>query len=266
MQELAAAVGRRREPRRIGEDDMTRKAGVDRRNFLKTIGAGAATAAAGDALRATPAGAAETMSGMAGHGAAHAPSAEASLFFNGDEIGAISAIVDTLIPKDEVGPGGVDAGVVTFLDRDLAGAYGRGARLYLQGPFAVGTPEQGYQLPLTPAEIYRIGLADLQEWVAATHGGRRFEQLDPGERGAALKAVDGGKAEFRQIPAAVFFETLLGNVMEGYFADPAYGGNRDKAVWKMIGFPGAAGVYGELIASYRNRVYSVEPKSIADLS
>jgi gluconate 2-dehydrogenase gamma chain len=245
---------------------MTRKSGVDRRDFLKTIGVGAATAAAGEALRATPAQAAETMPEMAGHGAAHAPSVQASLFFNGDELGAISAIVDTLIPKDEIGPGGLDSGVVTFLDRDLAGAYGRGARLYLQGPFAAGTPEQGYQLPLTPAEVYRIGLADLQDWVAATHGGRRFEQLDPGERGAALKAVESGKAEFRQIPAAVFFETLLGNVMEGYFADPAYGGNRDKAVWKMIGFPGAEAMYGALMASYRNKLYSVEPKSIADLS
>ncbi len=247
---------------------MQRGDGVDRRNFLKSVGIGAATAVAGETLRNTPAEAAEAMPGMAAHDAAAAAtgSAEVPLFFNGDEIGAISAIVDTLIPKDEVGPGGVESGVVTFLDRDLAGAYGRGARLYLQGPFAAGTPEQGYQLPLTPAEIYRVGLADLQGWVAARHGGKRFEQLGPDERAEILTAVESGKAEFPQIPAALFFNTVLGNVMEGYFADPAYGGNRDKSVWKMIGFPGADGMYAELMEGYRNKIYSVEPKSIADLS
>ena len=63
-----------------------------------------------------------------------------------------------------------------------------------------------------------------------------------------------------------FFSVLLQNTMEGYFADPMYGGNRNNAVWKMIGFPGAIGMYGDVIEKYRNKRYDVEPKSIQDLS
>ena len=52
----------------------------------------------------------------------------------------------------------------------------------------------------------------------------------------ALKAIEAGQAEFAQIPARTFFGVLFQNTMEGYFADPMYGGNRNSAVWKMIGF------------------------------
>jgi hypothetical protein len=81
---------------------------------------------------------------------------EAFRFFTPPEAAVIVALVDTLIPKDEVGPGGVEVGVPIFIDRELDGAYGRGARMYLNGPFAEGTPQQGYQLPLPPAELYRL--------------------------------------------------------------------------------------------------------------
>jgi gluconate 2-dehydrogenase gamma chain len=178
---------------------------------------------------------------------------------------AVVALVDTLIPKDEVGPGGVEAGVPIFIDRELAGAYGRGARMYLDGPFRQGTPQQGYQLPLPLAELYRVGIADLNAWCARTHGGKTFDQLSGADRATALKAIEAGQAEFAQVPARTFFSVLLQNTMEGYFADPMYGGNRNGAVWKMIGFPGAIGMYVDEIEQYRNKRYAVEPKSIQDL-
>ena len=78
--------------------------------------------------------------------------------------------------------------------------------------------------------------------------------------------VEAGQAEFTQVPARAFFNILLQNTMEGYFADPIHGGNRNKAVWKMIGFPGAIGMYADDIEKYRNKKYDVEPKSIQDLS
>jgi gluconate 2-dehydrogenase gamma chain len=157
-------------------------------------------------------------------------------------------------------------GVPIFIDRELAGAYGRGARMYLDGPFGQGTPQQGYQLPLPPADLYRVGIADLNAWCVKTRGGKTFDQLSLADRAIALKAVEAGQAEFAQIPARTFFSVLLQNTMEGYFADPMYGGNRNSAVWKMIGFPGAIGMYGEVIEQYRNKPYAVEPKSIRDLS
>ena len=187
-------------------------------------------------------------------------------FFTPQEAAIVVALVDTLIPKDDVGPGGVEVGVPIFIDRELAGAYGRGARMYLDGPFGQGTPQQGYQLPLPPAELYRIGIADLNAWCVKTRGGKTFDQLSPADRTTALKAIEAGQAEFAQVPARNFFSILLQNTMEGYFADPMYGGNRNSAVWKMIGFPGAIGMYREEIEKYRNKRYDVEPKSIQDLS
>ena len=69
----------------------------------------------------------------------------------------MKAAVETLIPPDPTGPSGLEAGCATYMDRQMAGAFGRGAKLYLQGPFGQNpTPQQGYQLPLTPSELIRI--------------------------------------------------------------------------------------------------------------
>jgi gluconate 2-dehydrogenase gamma chain len=250
---------------------MAGNEGVRRREFLKGIGVAGAAAqlAAGTAGPA----AAEQEPG-AGHQAGQVhdhltptPVAgiEPTRFFTSIEAAVIVALVDTLIPKDEVGPGGVEVGVPTFIDREMAGAFGRGARMYMQGPFGAGTPQQGYQLPLTPAELYRVGLADLNTWVAKAHGGKTFDQLGTADRAAALKLVEQGKAEFAQVPPRTFFNMLLQNTMEGYFGDPLYGGNKNKAVWKMLGFPGAIGMFVDEMEHYRNRKYDVEPKSIQDL-
>src|SRR5215472_6251407 len=145
----------------------------------------------------------------------------------------VSAAADTLIPADELSPSGTDCGVAVFIDRQLAGAYGNGARLYRDGPFPKGTPELGYQLPLNPREFFRAGIAAANEWTRKTYG-KDFDRLGAAEREAALKAMEAGKAEFASLPSSMFFNVLLQITMEGFFADPIYGGNRDKAAWKMV--------------------------------
>ncbi|MEI7713958.1 MAG: gluconate 2-dehydrogenase subunit 3 family protein, partial [Rhodospirillales bacterium] len=51
---------------------------------------------------------------------------------------------------------------------------------------------------------------------------------------------------------------------EGYFADPIYGGNRDKVGWKLLGFPGLpSGDYRHLIGS--SEPYRAEPVSVLDV-
>ena len=55
--------------------------------------------------------------------------------------------------------------------------------------------------------------------------------------------------------------------MEGFFSDPIYGGNRNKASWRMLGFPGLPATYADKVDEYRNKHYVVaEPQSIADFS
>jgi gluconate 2-dehydrogenase gamma chain len=254
----------------IRGDFMPDHEGVRRRDVLKSIGM--TGAAVGMATAAAPPAPAEAQAQAAPHAHTHPPerSGEAAdnffRYFTPPEAAVIVAIVDTLIPKDDVGPGGVEVGVPVFIDRELAGAYGRGARMFLNGPFGEGTPQQGYQLPLPPADLYRVGIADLNAWCARTRDGKTFDQLSTADRTAALKAIEAGQADFRQIPSRTFFSIVLQNTMEGYFADPIYGGNRNNAVWAMIGFPGAVGMYADVIEEYRNKQYVAAPKSIQDLS
>ena len=70
----------------------------------------------------------------------------------------------------------------------------------------------------------------------------------------------------RSPPATLkaFFELFYSLTIEGFFADPAYGGNRNKIGWKLVGFPGVRAEYAGLIGQYENKVYMVDPASIAD--
>jgi len=231
---------------------------IPRRRFL--LGAGAAAAALAPTLPAPAA--AETPAAPA---PATAPAPEPPLTLTATEAAFLTAAVDMLIPADELSPSGSDCGVVVFIDRQLAGAYGSGARLYRGGPFQKGKPEQGYQLALSPREFFGAGIAAANDWSRQAHA-KPFDLLAPGERDAALKAMEAGKAEFAGLSSKQFFEALLAITMEGFFADPIYGGNRDKAAWKMIGFPGLPALYADKIEAYRNKRYDAGPQSIADFS
>jgi gluconate 2-dehydrogenase gamma chain len=81
------------------------------------------------------------------------------LFLNSEEAAFIEAAVARLIPADSRWAGGLEAGVPNYIDKQLGGAWGAGERLYRSGPWQPGTPSQGYQLPFTPAELFRTALA-----------------------------------------------------------------------------------------------------------
>jgi len=230
----------------------------NRRIFLKSLGAStAATAAVG--LGAAPA-----------EPSIKAPAGpldvtlQAYTFLLPDEADFVEAAVDVFIPKDDVGPGGVEAGVVYYIDQYLAGAFGAGSGTNLQGPFSPGTATQGYQLPLTPQQIYRIAIREVDAHCRAEFAGKAFHALSRDEKDGVLKRLQQGAIPLPTVPAQTFLLALYNNTMEGYFADPAYGGNRDKAVWRMLGFPGVGYVYTEDIRAYRGRRQQLEPQSLAD--
>ena len=194
-----------------------------------------------------------------------APQPEPLLTLTETEHAFFVAAADAFIPADELSPSGSQCGVVAFIDRQLAGAYGNGARLYRDGPFPKGKPELGYQLPLNPREFFRAGIAAANEWSRKTYG-KDFDRLAAADRDAALKAMEAGKAEFSGSSSRMFFEALLQIAMEGFFADPVYGGNRDMAAWKMVGYPGLPATYREDIKKYFGKKYDKAPQSIADFS
>ncbi len=232
---------------------------IPRRKFL--LGAGlAGTAVATGLSEAAPA-AAQAPAAVA----PAAAQAEPLLALNETEFAFVVAAVDTLIPADELSPSGSECGVAVFIDHQLASAWGGGAKMYRSGPFAKGKPEQGYQLALTPGEFLIAGIGAANAWSRQAYG-HDFDRLDANKRVEALKAMEAGKAEFADFSSRAFFARLLEMTMQGFFADPIYGGNRNKAGWKMIGFPGLPATYANLFEEYRDKPYVVEPQSIADFS
>ena len=166
------------------------------------------------------------------------------------EITFVEAALDRLIPGDALGPGAKEAGVAYFIDQQLAGAFGRGETWYMQGPWKEGTNEQGYQLKLTPAELYRVGIQSTDEYCQRTYDGKKFGELAAAAQDQVLHGLEKGEIALVGAPAKEFFSMLLQNTGEGFFADPMYGGNRDFAGWKLVGFPGPRYNYVDEIEQY----------------
>jgi len=140
-------------------------------------------------------------------------------FFNQAEALIIAAAASRIFPSDETGPGAQEAGVAVYIDRQLAGPWGRDRYRYTQEPFEENAPaEFGYQGRATPRQIYREGLKDL----------KGLDQLRPAEQDNKL----------RQIESTLFFSLLRRNTIEGMFCDPVHGGNIDMVGWQLIGYPG----------------------------
>jgi gluconate 2-dehydrogenase gamma chain len=184
-----------------------------RRAFL--IGAAGAVAGAGlvpDALAQTrdqhkPADVPATtaQSHGAGHGA----------FLNDDDAATVAAFAERLMPGAPGKPGARDAGVLNYIDLALAGAYAD-----LQ-------------------DFYRRGLAALEAYCRKTNDAS-FVKLSAAKQDEVITALEQGKATgFTWPTAQAFFNTVRTHTMEGMFADPVYGGNKDFAGWVLVGFPGA---------------------------
>jgi gluconate 2-dehydrogenase gamma chain len=183
------------------------------------------------------------------------------MFFTVDEAALIEAAVDRLIPPDERGPGGKDAGCAVFIDRQLAGSYGRADGLYMRPPFMPGAATQGYQMPDSPAGRYRTGLKAVADYIKNSFHGKTFQDLAPEDQDKVLAGLESGSIALAGVNGAQLFALLLQNTREGFFADPIYGGNRDMAGWKLVGFPGARYDYRDWIERH-NEPYPLPPVSI----
>lgn len=226
-----------------------------RRRFLRDTLLGAA---AGAGLAGTP-----PVEAAAAQVQAEPP---AYTFLTPAEAGFVEALVDHMVPADRHSPQGTAIGINVYFDRALGGNWGQGDRLYTQGPWKQGLPGQGYQLALVPAELFRIGAQALEAHLQRTYG-KAYAQLPDDQKEAVLHALEKNTIAFDNgIRPSQFFALLYQLVMEGLFADPAYGGNAGKAGWKLIGFPGVIATHAVNIVKFKNRPYPVTPVSIADAS
>ena len=183
------------------------------------------------------------------------------VYFTGAEGAAVEAIADRIIPPDADTSGGKDAGCAVFIDRQLAGPYGRQEGLYVRPPFLKGMKQQGPQDQAGPAERYRAGVAALDRYCRANHSGNAFAELDDAEKDAVLTGLEDSTVKLDGADGAAFFELLLKDVQQGFFADPIYGGNRDMAAWRMIGYPGARYDYRDWVSRH-NEKFPLPPVSI----
>jgi gluconate 2-dehydrogenase gamma chain len=239
-----------------------KKTELDRRDFLKSAVVGGAAAAGGTAAIAAP----ETAQAQQPAAQTAAPQAAGYEFLNLDEAAFVEALVDHMVPADEISPKGTDLGVNIYIDRALAGGWGKGDRLYMQGPWKKGAPSQGYQLPLTPAQLYRAGIEATNAHCRKTYG-KTFDRIEAAQRQEVLTGLSTGKITFDDgLPVRVFWTTLYQTVVEGMYSDPIYGGNRNKAGWAIIGFPGVIAVHRDHVAQYRGKPFPNKPVGIADMS
>jgi gluconate 2-dehydrogenase gamma chain len=237
---------------------------ISRRGLIKKAGAAGAVALAPSVIGGTAA--AQTQVDLA-QTAAPAPSPAprganrppiAYIFFNPAEAVFLEAAVARLIPADDRWPGAFECGVTNYIDKQMAGAWGAGERLYRGGPWRQGLPGQGYQLPYTPAELFRTAIGAINKELARTP----FAKMTPEQQDAYLKALETGDKDLGGVPGRTFFADLWQATVEGFFSDPVYGGNRDMMAWRMIGFPGAYASYYDLVDKHGITVER-EPMSLA---
>lgn len=192
--------------------------------------------------------------------AAAPKAAEPWAFLTAPEVAFLEAAVARLIPADALGPGALEAGAVRYIDRQLAGAWGSGARLYKSGPWKDGSDSQGYQLPFTPAQLFRHAMRAIVQDLAPRGG---FAKLRPAQQDEYLKRLENGEVKLEPVPAKVFFTHLLQATMEGFLADPSYGGNQGMAGWRLVGFPGAYANYYDAVDRW-NVPFEGEPIAMGD--
>ena len=184
------------------------------------------------------------------------------VFLRAEEAAAIDAMLARLIPADDLGPGAKETGGTVFIDRQLAGPHGGYEWLYMQGPFPSDPlPSQGLQSPLVPRQIYRQGLAALAEYCRANYGGKLFQQLSAADQDKILGGLEKGEIKLPQFDGKMLFLTVQANAIEGFFADPIYGGNQDMTGWKLVGFPGSRYDYRDVIGA-PNQAYKMPPVSL----
>lgn len=136
-------------------------------------------------------------------------------FFFLDEADTVEALCARIIPGDSEDPGAREAGVLTYIDRALSGAYSR-----WQG-------------------AYREGVRTLNLYTGQRYG-KKFFELSEEEQDAIIAAMERDEIPgFGDSGSEAFFTMIWAHTVEGMFSDPVYGGNRDAIGWRMVGFPGA---------------------------
>lgn len=193
---------------------------------------------------------------------------EARMFFDRKEdFDTLSAATERIFPEDDNGPGAIELGVPYFIDKQLHGSWGTNAYAYMEGPFIrndftreyegedVEQSKQGpnafvlpdlptprYQTRLNRGDIYIRGLRTMEKESQKRHE-KPFDELDGEQQDEILTTFENGEIDMPGISSETFFNLLVQNTIEGAYADPLYGGNKNMMGWKMKQYPGPRAAY-----------------------
>jgi gluconate 2-dehydrogenase gamma chain len=176
-------------------------------------------------------------------------------FFTAAEARTVQSAAERIFPSDASGPGATEAGVVIYIDRQLAGPYGSDKYRFTKAPFVESVPEHGYQGKQTPREIYREGvrlLGSLNTDVSS------FADLPPAMQDRTLRVIESSLAP-------VFFRLLRQHTIEGMFSDPMHGGNAGLIGWQLIGYPGPLMSYRDEIDKAHGQPWIRKPQSLSQI-
>jgi gluconate 2-dehydrogenase gamma chain len=250
-------------------DTSAEKRDSKRRGFLKQIGAVAGSIPLAPALIVGLEGGTTTGANAQTVGAG--PAADPTVgyvCFSQDEAAFVETMVNIMCPADSLTPNGIDCGLAIYIDRQLAGDFGRGLKRYAQGPWMPGRPQQGYQLPLTPLAWFKAGV-EAANAASVSRFGKPFDQLPPTDANAFLTDLGNSKVLTPRLALDAWFNDLLYPLFaQACFADPIYGGNYNKVFWRLIGYPGLPATHTIDMVQYRGRPFpgAKDPKSIQDFS
>ncbi|WP_413376509.1 gluconate 2-dehydrogenase subunit 3 family protein [Alkalihalobacillus sp. 1P02AB] len=186
---------------------------------------------------------------------------QAPLYFsNMERFAVLEAACERIFPEDQNGPGAISLGVPFFIDHQLAGAWGYNAKEYMQGPFYPGSEFQGYQTALLRHEVFDEGITAIETYSHTHYDGAKFVDLDDEQKDDVLSQFADGEVEMHGVTSTTFFRLLRAATLEGVYADPAYGGNKNMQGWRMKGFPGHQMSFLNQIES--EEFIEIEPNSL----
>ncbi len=197
------------------------------------------------------------------------PSPPATPEFSPDEVRALSALADAVIPPD-ADPGGAALGAVEYIERLVSAFDGPSVTIFADGPFSGRAPypsSNGQPSDRSPPDDFaswvELDRVSTVAWRLNVLGSGAVPGGAPNEK--LLGAVAGIRAEVHQgLAAAIaqnaarpldelspsdlaaafsnldssFQSLLIDLVTEAAFAAPEYGGNVDGAGWRLCHFEG----------------------------
>lgn len=184
---------------------------------------------------------------------------EVRMFFTRlDDFAVLAQATERIYPEEGNGPGAVELGVPYFIDKQLAGSWGINKKDYRQEPFSSLNTETG-QSRLTRREVFIKGIRKMNE-LSQKRFDTTFDKADKSQQIEILKDFEVNRVKIKGIRSASFFELLQQSTLEGAYADPLYGGNRNMKGWKMKEFPGAPAFYDDIIE--RDEFVKIEPVNL----